>query len=156
MHARCHAERCAARGERTCARAGTRCTLSASTARARHGQGEGGCGTYGRSERLASIGWRRRWPVGVDGEAAMAGLPPKPRSPRACARSVSARGRGKVRCRGRGGWQVESWGSSWAAAHRRLGVGSGESEREGVGQSCKDCLGFHPFLVSTSYRTKGI
>jgi hypothetical protein len=69
--------------------------------------------------------------VGVDGEAATAGLPPKPRSPWACAQSASARGRGKVRCRGRGGWQVGSWGSSWAAARRRLGVGSEESEREG-------------------------
>jgi hypothetical protein len=75
------------------------------------------------------IGWRRWWPVGVDGEAATAGLPPKPRPPQACARSASARGRGRVRCRVRGGWQVGSWGSSWAAAHHRLGVGSGESER---------------------------
>jgi hypothetical protein len=156
MHARCRAERCSARGERTCARAGTWCTLSASTAHARHGQGEGGCGAYGRSERLASIGWRRRWLVGIDGEAATAGLPPKPWSPRACARSASARGRAKVRCRGRGGWQVGSWGSSWAAAHRWLGVGSEESEREGVRKSCKDCLRFHPSLVSISYRTKGI
>jgi hypothetical protein len=104
----------------------------------------------------ASIGWRRRWPVVVDGETATAGLPPKPWSPRACARSALARGRGKVSCRGRGGWKVGSWGSSWAAAHRRLGVGSEESEGEGVGQSCKDCLGFHPSLVSISYRTKGI
>jgi hypothetical protein len=37
--------------------------------------------------------WRRRWPVGVDGKAAMAGLPPKPWSPWACARSASARER---------------------------------------------------------------
>jgi hypothetical protein len=51
---------------------------------------------------------------------------------------------------------VGSWGSSWAAARRRLGVWSGGSERKGVGQSCKDCLGFHPSLVSTSYRTTGI
>jgi hypothetical protein len=135
---------------------GIRCTLSASMAHARHGQGEGGGGTYGWSERLAVIGWRRRWAVGVDGEAATAGLPPKPWSPRACAWSASARERGEVRCRGCGGWQVGSWGSSWVAARRRLGVWSGESEREGVGQSCKDCLGSHPSLVSTSYRTRRI
>jgi hypothetical protein len=146
MYARCHAEQCAARGERTCAQAGMRCTLSASTARARHGQGEGSCGAYGWSERLASIGWRRWWAVGIDGEAATGGLPPKPQSPRMCARSASVRGRGKVRCRGQGGWQVGSWRSSWAAACRPLGVGREESEREGVGQSCKDCLGFHPQL----------
>jgi hypothetical protein len=156
MHARCRAERCAARGERTCARAGMRCMLSASTARARQGQGKGGCRTYGRSERLASIGWRRRWPVGVDGEAATAGLPPKPRSPWACAWSASARGRGKVRCRVCGGWQVGSWGSSWAAAHRRLGVGSGESKREGDRAILQRLPRVSPSLVSTSYRTKGI
>jgi hypothetical protein len=86
----------------------------------------------------------------------MAGLPLKPRSPRACAQSASARGREKVRCRGLDGWQVGSWGSSWAATHRRLGVEREESEREGVGQSCKDCLGFHPSLVSICYRTKRI
>jgi hypothetical protein len=95
----------------------------ASTAHARHGQGDGGCGTYGWSGRLVAIGWRRRWPVGVDGEAAMAGLPPKPWSPRAGARSASARERGRVRCRVCSDWQVGLWGSSWAAAHRRLGAG---------------------------------
>jgi hypothetical protein len=82
---------------------------------ARHGleQGHG---------RWLAIGLRQRWPEGADGEAATAGLPPKPLSPRACARSASAREREKVRCRGLGGWRVGSWGSSWAAAHRRLGV----------------------------------
>jgi L-rhamnose isomerase len=39
--------------------------------------------------------------------------------------------REKVRCRSWGGWQVGSWGSSWAAARRRLGVEREESEREG-------------------------
>jgi hypothetical protein len=52
----------------------------------------------------------------------MAGFPPKPRSPRACAWSASARERGKVRCRvsvadewGRGGppgrQLIADWGS---------------------------------------------
>jgi hypothetical protein len=156
MYARCRVEWCAARGEWTRARAGTRCTLLASTARAQHGQGEGGCGTYGWSGRLAAIGWHRRWPVGVDGEVATAGLPLKPWSPWACARSASVRERGRVRCRVCGDWKVGSWGSSWVAAHRRLGVRSGESGGEGVGQSCKDCIGTHPSLVSTSYRIRGI
>jgi hypothetical protein len=69
-------------------------------ARARPGQSEGCGGTYGWSGRLATIGLRRRWPEGADGEAAMAGLLPKPLSPRVCARLASAREREKVRCRG--------------------------------------------------------
>jgi hypothetical protein len=36
---------------------------------------------------------------------------------------------------GLGGWLVGSWGFSWAAARRRLGVGEWQGEREGVGQS---------------------
>jgi hypothetical protein len=153
MYARCHAEWCVARGEWTRAQVGTRCTLSVSMACRRHGQSKGYDGTYSWSGRLAAIGWRRRWPVGVDGEAAMAGLPLKPWSPW----SVLARERGKVRCRGCGGWQVGSWGSSWAAAHRRLGVcgGGGESER-GQGNLCKDCLRLLPFFLSKHKRTKRI
>jgi hypothetical protein len=41
-------------------------------------------------------------------------------------------------------------------ARRRLGVEREESEREGIGQSCKDCLGFHPSLMSICYRTRRI
>jgi hypothetical protein len=102
------------------------------------------------------IGLRRRWPEGADGEATTTGFPPKPLSPRVCARLVSAGEREKVSCRGLGGWRVGSWGSSWAAAHRRLAVWSGEGEREGVRQSLQDCLESHPSLVSTSYRTRRI
>jgi hypothetical protein len=60
-------------------------------ARARHGQSEGGCGVYGWSERWPAIGWRRRCPEGVDGEAAMTVLPPKLGLPQACTWSVSVR-----------------------------------------------------------------
>jgi hypothetical protein len=153
---RCSAEQCKAQVKWTCTRSGTHCTLSASTARARPGQSEGYGGTYGWLRRLAVIGRRRWWLEGADGEAATTSLPSKPQSPRVCARSVSAREREKVRCRGLGDWRVGSWGSSWAAARRRLGVWSGEGEREGVGQSLQDCLGSHPSLVSTSYRTRRI
>jgi hypothetical protein len=154
MYARCRAERCAARGEWTRVGAGTRCTLSASTACRRHGQSKGCGGTYGWSGQLAVIGWRRRWPVGVDGEAATAVLPPKPWSPRACARSASARERGRVRCRGCGGWQVGSWGSSWAVARRRLGVGGGGGEREGVGQSLQRLPRAPPLLCVQAQEDK--
>jgi hypothetical protein len=128
--------------------------LSASTARARPGQSEGCGGTYDWLGRLAMIGLRRWWPEGIDGEGVTAGLPPKPLSPRACALSASAREREKVRCKGFGGWQVGSWGSSWEAARRRLGVWSGGGEREGVEQSLQDCLGLLSFFVSKHKRKK--
>jgi hypothetical protein len=108
-----------------------------------------------RAARAVAGYWLcRRWPEGADGEAATAGLPPKPLSPLACARSASARERERVRCRWFGGWRVGSWGSSWAEAHRRLGVWRGEGEREGVGQSLQDCLGLPSFFVSKHKRTK--
>jgi hypothetical protein len=49
---------------------------------------------------------------------------------------------------------VGSRDSSWAAAHRRLGVWGEEGEREGVGQSLQDCLGLLSFFVSKHKRTR--
>jgi hypothetical protein len=81
---RCRACSCATRGLSECVHAGTRVALSASMARARHGQGEGCGGAYGRSGGLAAIGQHRWWPDYSDGEAAMGGLTPTPLSPWVC------------------------------------------------------------------------
>jgi hypothetical protein len=86
----CRACSCAARGLSECVRAETRVAILASMARARHGQGEGCGGAYGRSGRLAMIGQRRRWPEDSNGEAATGGLPSMPLSPWACSWSASA------------------------------------------------------------------
>jgi hypothetical protein len=65
---------------------------------------------------------------GADGEAATAGLPPKPLSPRACARSASARER-EGRC-GAGVSVADEWGRGGPPG-RRL-VADWGSEVEGV------------------------
>jgi hypothetical protein len=55
-----------------------------------------------------------------------------------------------------GDLQVGSWGSSWAVAHRRLGVGGWQGEGEGEGKIMARLPRSHPSLVSTGYRTKRI
>jgi hypothetical protein len=108
---RCLAGSCAAGKERVRARPGTRCTLSASTVRARRGQSTG-CGVAnGRRGRQHVIGHRRRWLGVADGVVAGASLPPAPWSARACSRwpraSRERRGEVGVAC----GLQVGPWHS---------------------------------------------
>jgi hypothetical protein len=75
------------------ARAGTQCTHSASTARARHGQSEGHGGAYGRRGRLLPVGRRGRCLWECSGATAAAGLLSKLWSPTGALRWASARGR---------------------------------------------------------------
>jgi hypothetical protein len=49
---------------------------------------------------------------------------------------------------------VGSWGSSWAAAHRRLGVWGGGVEREGVGQSLQRLPRAPPLLCVQAQEDK--
>jgi hypothetical protein len=60
LHVRCRAGSCAVGEGSMRARAGTQCTLLASTAHARHGQSEGHGGAYGRRGRLLPVGRRGR------------------------------------------------------------------------------------------------
>jgi hypothetical protein len=132
---RCRARSCAARGEWTCARAGARCTLSASMARARRGQSEGRGGAYGRHGRLAPVVQRGRCLWECSGAVAAAGLLSKLGSLTGALRWASVRGRENGEVGRKSDWHMGSWCFSWAVAHRRLGVGDGESKREGRARS---------------------
>jgi hypothetical protein len=80
----------------------------------------------------ASDGWATRAVSReFSGAAAAAGLLSKLGPPTVRSRSASVREAERGEVKGLGGLQVGSWCFSWAVAHRRLGVGWWQGEREG-------------------------